>query len=45
MTDEAEEVAARGGGYEEYILNSGHVNGQLSQEFPTEILEERLLTE
>ena len=28
MTDEAEEVAARGGGYEEYILNSGHVGGR-----------------
>ena len=28
MTAEAEEVAARGGGFEEYVLNSGHVNGR-----------------
>jgi multiple sugar transport system substrate-binding protein len=28
MTDEAEEVASRGGGFEEYVLNSGHVNGR-----------------
>ncbi len=28
MTEEAEEVAARGGGFEEYVLNSGHVNGR-----------------
>jgi len=28
MTDEAEEVGARGGGFEEYVLNSASVNGR-----------------
>ena len=28
MTDEAEEVGAQGGGFEEFVLNSGHVNGR-----------------
>jgi multiple sugar transport system substrate-binding protein len=28
MTPEAEEVGARGGGYEEFVLNSGKVNGR-----------------